>query len=387
MPFEPIVEALRSSFTAKKKSLPRWINRNSLEIYFLGVIDKEKKEHLNELGIKTVVIKSGKIRRYFSPLTIIDVLFFLPIGIIKAFFVMWHLMPDVVISKGGYASIPVSIAAVFYRVPFLLHESDAAPGLSSRLLSNFASVITLGFVTARRSMKLNKTRAIVTGTPVRNNIRQIDQAIAKKELGIREDLPVLLVMGGSQGAQEINESLTQILGSLLKDMAVIHIAGKSNYKTTVKEAGEILEKCPDKNRYKLYGEVREKMPLVLSAADVVVSRAGATSLAEIARMRKAAIIIPLGGAAQDHQRKNAKAFELAKAVRVIDPTNLAKSIFERNIRDLIQDKNFRNTLSSNVGLFDYKNAAADIADLTYRLATGYAPKQPRKEERARGGQA
>ena len=375
VPFEPIVDALRTVFAEQQSKLPKWINTSKFDIYFLGVLDDKTKEFFTRLNVETINIPAGKLRRYPSPRTAADILLRMPVGIVMALIHMWRIMPDVVISKGGYGSVPVSLAAVFYRVPVLLHESDVVFGLANRLMTSIASAITVGFPAAREQMVSYKDKTVVTGTPVRGGLALIEQAAAKKMFGFKPTDPVLLVMGGSQGSEQINDVVLSGLPSLIKDMSIIHLTGEDHLKIVAAAAKDVLKNGERGDYYKPFGYLTERMGEALSAADVVVTRAGATSLAELARLRKAAILIPLDLAAQDHQRRNATVFEMAGAARVIDPANLGRALFEQNVRDLMQNHDIAETLRANMAQLDYTGASRDIVQLAFKLAVGLVPRQ------------
>lgn len=394
IPFEPLVEMLRRVHQETKEELPVWIERNKMDLYFLGVMDSESKEFYKRLGLKTVGIPAGKLRRYPSWQTVTDVLWRMPIGFILALWHMWRIMPDAVISKGGYGSVPVGLAAFIYRVPLLLHESDAVMGLANKLMANWAQVITVGFAATRHEMGYHKRKTIVTGTPVRPGLARENSAGAKRLFGFGENEPVVLIMGGSQGAEKINSLTLEILPDLSEKAGVIHLAGVNNLATVKAGADRILAAGPRKHAYKLFGALTDHMGAALMAADLVVSRAGATSLAELARLRKPAIIVPLALAAQDHQRANAQLMEVAEAVRVISQENLGRNILLQNIYNLLDDVEIRDILKQNIARFDYPNAARDIAQLTFRLARGMVPFQSIQQDendnaraKAAGGQA
>lgn len=376
MPFEPIIDALRAQHTEQKKQLPKWIDVSRLQIIFMGVVDKRTKEFFKRLDVKVINIPAGKLRRYPSPLTIVDILFRLPLGVLLSLWHMWRIMPDAVISKGGYGSIPVVLTSTFYRVPVLLHESDAVAGLAVRFMGSLAAVITVGFAQTRHNIMFYKQKTVVTGTPVRSGFAMISKEEAKRELGMDNKMPILLVMGGSQGAEQINEVLLQILPSLIKDMKIIHIAGEKHVARVKEAAEQVLKNSPHKSNYAVHGFIKERIENVIAAADLILSRAGATALAEFARMGKAVIAIPLPAAAQDHQRRNVEEYEKASAIRVIDPVNLGKALLERNIRDLMKDRELRDTMSVNIVKLDHPKAAREIVTLAYRLAAGFVPIQP-----------
>lgn len=373
MPFESIIEALRAAHTKQLASLPAFLEPEELHIYFLGVANKEIHELFTRYNVPVYHISSGKIRRYFSPLTIIDLFFKLPLGILVALFRMWSIMPDVVVSKGGYGSIPSVLAAVVYRIPVLLHESDAIPGSSNLYLMKFASAVTVGFAVSREYLQNFTSKLFVTGTPVRMSLSPTNKKSAKQTFDIPENEMLLLVMGGSQGAKQINESLLAILPNIISKMSVLHITGPTQYEAVAKVSSEVLASSPRKSFYKSVPYLGETMTAALVAADLVVSRAGASSLAEIARFRTPSLIIPLADAANDHQRKNALAFEVAGGALVLDPTNLSPHLLEQSLTRLASDANLRQTLSKNLEALDFPNAASDIANLTFQLASGFRP--------------
>jgi UDP-N-acetylglucosamine--N-acetylmuramyl-(pentapeptide) pyrophosphoryl-undecaprenol N-acetylglucosamine transferase len=373
IPFEPIVQALRALFVEQKDTLPAWLEPADMELYFLGIADQKTQEFFASYDVPATHIPSGKLRRYASALNISDIFVRLPWGIFTALVAMWRLMPDVVISKGGYGSIPVIVAAIIYRIPILLHESDSVPGLVNRFIQKHASAIAVGLPNEQLEKGKFAYKTIITGTPVRDGLLHVSQSEGKRHFAIPENEFVLLVMGGSQGAKQINEVLLQILPSLIVDVAIIHITGDQNFTAVSTVAKELLESSPRKDLYKPFPYINEDMRFALAAADAVVSRAGATTLAELARMNKACLLIPLAGAAADHQRHNAAIFEAAGAALVLDPINVSKNLFEQNVRRLINEKDTRESLQINMKKMDQPNSARKIAELVFTLAKGLAP--------------
>ncbi|MEK7499000.1 MAG: glycosyltransferase, partial [Patescibacteria group bacterium] len=304
---------------------------------------------------------------------VVDILFRLPLGITIALWRMWQIMPDVVVSKGGYGSIPTILAAVVYRIPILLHESDVVPGSANKISMKFASAVTIGFSASREYLQQFTKKLFVTGTPVRLALLHSNKQSAKKIFGFDEQRPLLLVMGGSQGAQQINEALLAILPNIIDKMSVLHITGITQHVSVAKVASEILAPSPHKAMYKSVPYLGETMVSALVAADVIVSRAGASSLAEIARLRVPSLLIPLATSANDHQRKNSLAFEAAGAALVLDPTNVSPHLLEQGIVRLVSDTALRETLSKNLEVLDFPNAAPDIAKLVFQIASGFRP--------------
>lgn len=373
IPFEPLIEALRTQYLERRSVLPAVVDPHELKLYFLGIANEDTKKFFAHYDVETHHIPSGKLRRYFSHLTFFDIVFRLPIGTAKALIRMWRIMPDAVISKGGYGSIPVLIAAVFYRVPFLLHESDAVVGLANRTVARHASIITVGFDTTKKEMSRFTSKTFVTGTPVRSRFGTITQADAKKSFNFTEAELVLLVLGGSQGAQQINEVLLQVLPELILNCGIIHITGTQHYTKITAVANELLESSSRKQFYKVQPYLEDTMVDAMTAADVVVTRAGATTLAELTRLRKPSLIIPLSNAANDHQRHNAEEYERVGAARVLDPSNLGKNLFLRSVTDLLTNQSLRQEFSSRLVKLDHPRAGRDIATLAFTLAMGLLP--------------
>lgn len=373
VPFEPIIEALRTLHQEEKNILPARLDPNGLSLTFLGVADVNTILFFKNYDVPAINIPSGKLRRYMSHLTILDLFLRLPIGLMKAMWHMWRIMPDVVISKGGYGSFPVVVAAWFYRIPVLLHESDATAGLSNKWLARLATTIAVGFSDTLASLGKWKDKATVTGIPVRSSFLQQDPIEAKKVFGFDAADQVLLVMGGSQGARQINEALLKILPQLVMSTAIIHITGEKNFQEVSKMAEQLIASSSRHDKYKAFPYLTDKIDEAYTAADVVVSRAGATTLAELSHLRKSCLLIPLEGAASDHQRLNAVIYERAGAALVLDPANLTANILKSNLEELLNDPKVRENLAYNIGQLDRPQAAADLAKLAFTLASGLAP--------------
>lgn len=375
MPFESIIESLRTIHLQEKTSLPGFLDPEELHISFLGVSNAEIDELFKRYDVPVLHIPSGKMRRYASALNIVDLIFKLPLGIIVALYRMWQIMPDVLLSKGGYGSVPSVVAAWVYRIPVLLHESDVAPGSANSFLLRFASAITVGFAVSREYLGTVAHKLFVTGTPVRMALSHSTKQSAKQTLGFQENETLLLVMGGSQGAKQINEALLAVLPSVVGAMSVLHITGSTQYDAVTKVASEILASSPRKTSYKAVAYLGETMVSALTAADIAVARAGASTLAEIAHFKIPSLLIPLADAANDHQRKNALAFEAAGGALILDPSNLSPHLLEQSIMRLASDTSLREMLSKNLTALDFPTAATDIARLAFQLASGFRPKK------------
>lgn len=373
IPLIPMIEALRTIFLARREGIGAAFAPGELELFFAGPLTAAIREIGERYDVRVTAVPSGKVRRYASWGTALDLGVWLPLGLAIALVKLWWIMPDVVVSKGGFGSLPTVLAAAWYRIPLIVHESDVAPGLVTRLAAPWASAITLGFLSRRAILPRYAFKLILTGTPVRRSFYEVTRTDARARWQIAASERVLVVMGGSQGARQINEVLLKVLPRLVVDYTVIHIAGRSQEPALRVLTSDLLEASSRDSAYRLYGHVTDALPSLLAAADVVVARAGATTIAELAALKKATILIPLSGAASDHQRKNATELEAAGAAVVLDPLNVQPHLFERAVRRLLDDVALSQSLGQAMGAFDHPQAATEIAALTIRLAQGLAP--------------
>ncbi|MBI3627349.1 MAG: UDP-N-acetylglucosamine--N-acetylmuramyl-(pentapeptide) pyrophosphoryl-undecaprenol N-acetylglucosamine transferase [Candidatus Sungbacteria bacterium] len=262
-------------------------------------------------------ILAGKMRRYFSVKNISDI-FKTAAGIIQALWKMFLLMPDVVFSKGGFGAFPAVLAARIYHIPVIIHESDMVPGRVNRWSARFARRIAVAFPKAAAYFPKEKTA--VVGNPIRKRILGALASEAKDHFSIFSQKKVLLVLGGSQGAEPINQLIIGGLDDFVKDYEIIHQTGAANYADIMKESSVILKKATQGfyHPYPFLNETQYRE--AFAACDLVISRASST-IFEIAAAAKPAILIPLPHAAQDHQRANAYEYARTGAAIVIEENN------------------------------------------------------------------
>ena len=299
-------------------------------------------ENISEAGIQIKTIKAGKLRRYFSWENLGDI-FKIPIGMIQSLYHISKFKPDIVFSKGGFASVPPVIASWVLRVPIVTHESDIVPGLANHIIARFASKILISFSAAEKYFDKNKV--ILTGNPIRSDIVRGSCENALKFFELSSDLPTVLIFGGSQGAQKINEMTLKILPNLTEKCQVIHQCGDKNYKEIKNKIDKLNLKHPE--RYRVYPFIKDEMKDAYALSEIVISRAGANSLAEIVALKKPNILIPLSTSANNHQPENAKFFAEKKASLIIDEIanssqDLANAIFkllsDRDLQDQMKQK-------------------------------------------------
>ena len=337
------------------------------DFYYLGP-NSFAKENLTRQRIKTRFILTGKLRRYFNlqaPIDLIKILF----GIIQSFWHLSFIMPDVIFSKGGYGSFPVVFVGWIYRIPIILHESDSAPGLANRILAKFAKKIILSFAGSKVYFPKHQEKLVLIGNPIREELTQGDKNQGKELFKITSNKPVILIIGGSQGAQKINETVLSILTRLLEVAEIIHISGERNAKDVAQESEKILKYYEGlKYYYHLYSFLpAEQLKHAYAVADLIVNRAGAGSIYEIAACGKPSIIIPLPNAASDHQRKNAHDFAQTNGSIVLEQENLTPNIFLEQISKLLSDPNKLKEMGEEAKTFYKPNIAEKIRDEIIKL--------------------
>lgn len=337
------------------------IRKRQPDVEFLFVGPKSDfNEALRAEGIAIKEVNAGKFRRYFSLDNFLDI-FKVLIGIDEAIFHIIRFKPDVVFSKGGFASVPAVVAASYTMVPILTHESDTVPGMANKFIGKFASKIFISFPATRRYFPDYKI--VVSGNPIREDILHGDKNRAQRFFNLRENLPVVLVFGGSQGAQNINELLLGSLPKLLEKFQIIHVCGSKNYSGFERKIGDMPLSPEARKRYKSYAYLGEEMKDAFALSDFVVSRAGANSLSEIIALKKPSLIIPLPGAANNHQYQNAKYFADENLILMAEEKDLDAEKFSDRLEDL-QSK--RDEIVSNLKKYNAslegKKAAEIIAE-------------------------
>ncbi len=327
-------------------------------LYIGPRFDATSEEVFRREGIEWQYILSSKWRRYMSGLNILDILKF-PFALLQALWVMFWNMPDAVFSKGGYGSFPVMFASWIFMIPSrVIHESDSTPGVANMMAAIFAKRIGTAFKSAVMGFPVEKTG--VVGLPVRDDLGTQDPKNARQFFDITSSRKIILIMGGSQGARIINETIGGILSDLLNSYEIIHIAGPSQIDTFKSEIQPVL-KGPKAGYYHLYPFLTEEIKFAYTLADLVISRAGASSIFEIASCNKPSILIPLKGSAQDHQRKNAYEYAKTGATILIEEDNLTPHLLLSAISSILEDKETFNKMATGASMFIVKDSAELIA--------------------------
>lgn len=330
-----------------------------VEFLFIGSKGRFESESMAAEGIPAQYVMTGKLRRYFSWQNFVDP-FKVPIGICQALWKMFLFMPDVVFAKGGSASVPVVLAAWLYRIPVMIHDSDAVAGRANQFLSHFATRIAIAYPSARTFFPEKKVA--LTGNPVREEILTGDKAEAASLLGLSVEKKTLLVLGGSQGALAINEAILRILPDLLaQGIQVIHQTGEENYDAIVEAVTEYGIKEKESGYAPRAFFQAAELADVLSLATVVLSRAGAGFIAELAALKKPTILVPLPSAANDEQRLNAYGIAEIGGAIVLEEANLGEHLLLEEIIKLASDEILQKSLGEKMHAFYHPDAADTIA--------------------------
>lgn len=277
--------------------------------------------------------------------------------------------PDVVVGFGGYVSIPVSRAAEELGIPVVIHEQNSVMGLANKYLSLRADAVCLTYKSAGENTTGTQLRVHLTGNPVRQRVMQATREEGRAMLGVPQDAQMLLVFGGSLGARHINQVVAELKDELLSrdNLYMVHIAGPKEL-AAVEDALSLTE--TEKERYKLM-DYQDNMAETLAAADMILSRAGATSLAEISARAIPALLIPFPYAAEDHQTKNAQEYVDAGAAFLLPDNQLDSPAFAEKLFTLIDDKQARDAMHEAALGFNTGDAAENLADVV--LASVYKP--------------
>lgn len=307
---------------------------NNLIIYYLGPKDNFADMLFLREGVIIKHIISGKLRRYFSFKNIIDIFFKVPLGFLQSFFWLLIINPKIIFSKGGAGSYVVCLAGNILNIPVFLHESDSVPGLSNKKVAKWARKMFTAFP---KTEYLDEIGALAVGNPIRQELFNGDILEAKSFFKITSDKPVLLISGGSQGAEAINDFIISIIVDLLKNYEVLHISGTKNYRKALLDSKLILGFDQNlKNYYHLYDSLNElQLKYAYSLANLIVSRAGASGIFEIATLGKPSILIPLPTSAGDHQAKNAYQYFKTGGTVVMEQKNLTPNLFLEKIHYLL----------------------------------------------------
>lgn len=324
---------------------------------------------LFETGIEFRKTSAGKIRRYFSLLNFFDV-FRTAWGVVRAVMLLYSVYPDVVFSKGAYASVPTVFAARLLRIPIVIHDSDASPGRANLWAAKFARNIGISYPEAADYFPKDKVALI--GNPVRKEIREPAYEGAKEFLSLEQNVPVILFLGGSSGSKNLNDILLQALPKLVDSYQIIHQTGEAHFKEISGTASVILEDHPHKARYKPYNYLNSlAMRMSSGAATIAVSRAGSGAIFELATWGLPAILVPIPTEISHDQHKNAFSYARTGAAIVIEENNLTPNLLISEVQRLIEHPEIREKMKDSGLAFAKPGAAHAIAELLLSIGVSH----------------
>lgn len=297
-------------------------------IHYIGLRGGMEESLIKQQNVPFHGIQGGKLRRYFDIKNFTDI-FKIGAGFFESLSIIRKVKPDIVFSKGGFVSTPVVWAAYCLRVPVVAHESDGTVGLANRLSMPFAEKVCYTF--PETGKQIPKGKGVFTGLPIRQTLLQGDAARGRRKCGFDGNKPVIVVTGGSQGAQFINNMVRNCLDTLLSEFYVCHICGKGNLSPE-------LEGRPG---YRQFEYVTDDLADFFAMADLVVSRAGATSIFELLSLKKPNILIPYSlAASRGDQIINAKSFQKQGFSEVLEESSATPEKFINLIHAVYQNRDY-----------------------------------------------
>lgn len=341
------------------------------EFLFVGAKGKMEEDLVPRAGYPIELIEITNIRRSLSPAGIKHNLK-TALNVVKSLGASKKLIrefrPDVVIGTGGYVCFPVLKAAQTMGIPTVLHESNAVPGLTTKLLAGGVDVMMVGFEESRAAYK-SGTSVVVTGTPVRGDFRTYSKETAKAELGIKPEEKLIVSVWGSLGAARMNEIMADFIADTYKDsdFNLIHAAGRERYDTMMARLSSLCPGGCSRQGYDVRPYIYD-MSRVMAAADLVVCRAGASTLAELSLMGKPCVLVPSPNVTNNHQEKNARVLENAGGAVVLVESGLTSASFAETVMELITDDVRLNTMAECMRNAAPADATERITDVVLTLA-------------------
>lgn len=341
------------------------------EILYLGSDDGLETELAPQAGFRFVAVKAGKLRRYLSWKTLKGVAR-VPLGMLEAVRIVRNFRPDVIFTSGGYVAVPAGLAAQLNGVPLMMHQQDVSPNLSNKLIGPLATRISVAFADSLSFFPKQKTLQL--GNPVREAILEVINLPveqAREKLGLDPNLPLVLVTGGSQGARHLNQVVCETLPDLLPGCQVLQISGSKLFEETRNQAEQVLSGLDEvlKARYRVVPYLDAEMALAIQASSLVVCRAGAATLSELAVLGKPCLLVPLppaiGGSPQE---TNAAMFAHKQAAKVLRDGELSRALLAERIGAMLSSEEALRAMAEATLQLAKPHATEDIAAEVVRIA-------------------
>jgi len=333
-----------------------------LELLWIGSSGDVEGPAALRAAIPFRAIKTGKLRRYFDKETFVDA-GRLPIGTAQAWRILRAFRPDVIFSTGGFVSVPTVIAGARIA-PILTHEQTAILGLATRINLRFADVLAISFERSSARAQSFKGRVALTGNPVRSSLRNGDAARARADLGFSADLPILYITGGARGATPINQRIEPLLPELLQSVQIIHQTGPSSANSDFATLTQLRSGLPSplKERYHVTEFVRENLADIFAAADLVLCRAGAGTVAELSYLGKPGLLIPLPNTGGREQDENARVLADSGGAIVISQDEANPDRLRADLHRLLRDPERLSSMGRSAAKIARPEAASLLAN-------------------------
>ena len=327
-----------------------YLKEAGYDIYYIGSKNGIEKQLIADYKIPYTGISTGKLRRYFDLKNFTD-----PFRVVNGFFearrALKKIRPDVVFSKGGFVSVPVVRAAHSLKIPCIIHESDMTPGLANKLCFGAAAKVCCNFPETVKTLPEGK--AVLTGTPIRDELFTGDKEKGLSLCGFTADKPVIMIMGGSQGAVAVNKAVRNHLDELLEDFQVVHLCGR----------GHLDPALEGKEGYKQFEYVKEDLKHLFAAADLMISRSGANAICEILALQIPNILVPLAAGSRGDQVLNANSFAAQGYSEVVATDDLDSKITE-TVKKVCENRQaYKEAMAGS----SQKNASSVILDLIRKV--------------------
>lgn len=339
-----------------------------VELYYMSDTPYDK-DALVRNRMRYLEVRTGKIRTYVSARNVSDK-FLTFFAVIKAVIRLFILYPDVVFGKGGYASFPAVCAARILRIPVVIHESDTIPGRVNRWVAPYAQAIAIAFPEATKYFP-NHHHVALVGNPIRKSLIEIPEDTPHTITELDPQIPTILIFGGSQGSEKINETIVDILPRLLEKYQVVHQCGEAHYRWMKTRTDALLMESPGRGRYHLQAFLNEPtLRQVALQGNLIIARAG-SSLFEYALWGIPSILIPLPIAREDHQKENAYSYARTGGAIVLEEANLKPELLYHTIDDTLMNPEVIQRMKEGTKAFAHTDAGMKIANLLISIGQSH----------------
>ncbi len=340
---------------------------------WIGSANGLEARRVPEHGIAYHSIATGKLRRYWDWQNVTDLVVRVPTGFAQAWRLLRRLRPSVVLGTGGFVALPVAMAAASLRIPLVVHEQTSVPGVANRLAAKVARRVAVSWDASRPYFSSRRT--VLTGNPLRPELRLGSREAAIARFGLDPSLPLLYVTGGAQGASRVNRVVGEALEELLEQAQVVHQCGDNPATGDRQWLEDRRARLPaaEATRYTIMPFVGEELGDLYAATTLMVTRAGAGTLNECCQLGLPAIYVPLPGASGNEQMANARLAERAGGAVVLPQAALTPASLVASVRDLLSDPGHLKEMGDRARTLAVPDAAERLADLVLAVRDGRAP--------------